>query len=533
MNKRSFLKILAFLAGLYFVLEFFLPEKVGGDFDSYAVQSPAPVETSAGLRLFYTGLYANRITSVACLAPPRGEGPWTLVPGGPLLTRSPLVSDDLGGMDQLASVAGPHGPELFYLGTGPAQDITLCRASGNPDATKLSRQTPPHFLPRGPRPLPRTQIPVGPNGALPGVLTGFAVDRSGSDWTLLLLLTAPGQGLSVWRATGPELAALPLDAAPICAAGRIPAGTTAFDARRSGTGWTLFFAAENQLITLTLDDTGSVTAGAPRELATPGTRITGLRVTGDRLFAATARDRTPIPPREFAPFDSQLVVAPLNAPGAPVVIRKPGTPPAPTYLTRGIGTAGTFLQILVATALLIPVINLSLFHGKKIARRTKGWPNSGIFFVCLVGMFVVTLVGKGSVGSQAHSAAWSHAYTFLFSSIVQAMGTAVFSLIAFYMISAAYRSFRVRSLEAVLLMTAACIVMVGQMPLGELQAAQLPPSLGWLGLPWLSQKLLTLVNACAYRGVLLGLTIGGLSIAIRIWLGLDNSVYSGLEGKPK
>ena len=111
------------------------------------------------------------------------------------------------------------------------------------------------------------------------------------------------------------------------------------------------------------------------------------------------------------------------------------------------------------------------------------------------------------------------------------MGAAVFSLNTFFMISAAYRAFKVRTVEAALLMCAAMIVMIGQMPVGEWFTSTVPANMQFFKLPWLSQKILTVVNAAAYRGVFIGIIIGGISISLRIWLGLDNSVYSGLDKK--
>lgn len=533
MTKRAFLKTLAFMTGLFFVLEFFLPDKVGGRFDSYEVHAPAPVQTSSGTHLFYAGSYADRLPALGGLTRTAPSAPWLPLSENPLLQRSPLVPEDLTGMQHLAGLPAKGWIELFYIGTSAGQNTTLCHASGSTDGLQWYRKPPPRFLPPSP-PLQRAgQTHLRPNGPLPGNMEGFAVDYSNDQWTFLLLLRITGKGLSVWQATGRELTALQLAETPLCPPESIPADVTAFDGARAGSGWTLFFVALNQLTTVTIDSHGTLTQSTPRQLVATGERVTAFRTAHDGFYISSARDRHPTPPREFSPRDTQLLLLPTTEHASPVMIHHPGPRPTPTYLSRGILTAGTFLQIIVATALLIPVINLSLFHGKKIARLTPGWSMSGIFFICLIGMFLITLAGKGTGTTQGQSELWTQTYSFLFKSIIQPMGTAVFSMIAFYMVSAAYRSFRVRSLESILLMASACIVMIGQMPLGELQASVLPDSTYYLGLPWLSQKLLTVINACAYRGVLIGLTIGGISIAIRIWLGLDNSVYSGLEGKPR
>ena len=151
---------------------------------------------------------------------------------------------------------------------------------------------------------------------------------------------------------------------------------------------------------------------------------------------------------------------------------------------------------------------------------------SAVFLIFLAVMIVCALKGQTD---EAKGTIWKTSFDFLFNAIQAPMGSAVFSMITFYMISAAYRSFKVRSLEAGFLMAAAIVCMVGQMPIGELLASLVPESWKLLQLPWLSSKLLSVLNAAAYRAVLIGTLIGSVAISLRIWLGLDNSVYSSVD----
>ena len=122
----------------------------------------------------------------------------------------------------------------------------------------------------------------------------------------------------------------------------------------------------------------------------------------------------------------------------------------------------------------------------------------------------------------------SKAYSFAYDFLLVNLGTTVFALISFYMVGAAFRSFRVKSFEALLLIISALIVLIGQIPIG----AALSPVISDSGarlIPTLSQKLMMIINAAAYRGVILGMTIGALSMSLRLWLGLERGMFHGTD----
>ena len=523
MSKRGLLKTLAFLCGLYFMLDFLLPAKLGGDFDGYSVHSPSLVVTPDGPTLFYVGTYSENLGAVGRLV--LGEGRWTLSPAKPVLQRSLFVPHDRAGMAQLDVVALPDGLEMLYIGYNKEVSPTLCRAVGDPRGLSWKKEAPVLFGRNGP-PLPTLDEP---NGKLPGELKYFAAERVGDQWQILLVVTLPGTGLQVWEARGESLSHMQLGDKPVLPAAQIPEGLTAFDGRRVGEGWQLYFAAGSELRSLLLHDDGAVAPLPPPRAAPVEDPVVGLRAgpEGRDLAMATSRLLPSAPEPEYSNRETRLLLAPLEG-GAAAVVKTPGRKATPTYLSRGVQWAGNFLQILGSFAVFLAMINLSIFHGKRVLRRQKEGGYSLIFFACLGATFVFTLFGKPD---SATGTIWKGGYDFLFKAIVQPMGTAVFSMITFYMISAAYRSFRVRNAEAAMLMVSACIVMIGQMPIGQWLGTALPDSLYMLRVTWMSQKLLTVINSCAYRGVLIGLSVGALSISLRIWLGLDNSVYSGLESK--
>ena len=98
------------------------------------------------------------------------------------------------------------------------------------------------------------------------------------------------------------------------------------------------------------------------------------------------------------------------------------------------------------------------------------------------------------------------------------LGSAMFSLLAFYIVTAAYRSLRIRSLEALVMMIPALIVMLGQIPHGPLYVSE--------SLPDIRRWLLENLNTAAFRAIFFGSAIAGLAMAIRMWLSLEKSPLS-------
>ena len=112
----------------------------------------------------------------------------------------------------------------------------------------------------------------------------------------------------------------------------------------------------------------------------------------------------------------------------------------------------------------------------------------------------------------------------LFSGFYTSLSTAMFALLGFYIASAAYRSFRLRSVEAGALMVTAILVILGQIPHGPLYISSHLPQLR----VWLMENL----NTPGNRAVYFASSIAGLALAIRMWLSLERSpLESGSETK--
>ncbi len=110
---------------------------------------------------------------------------------------------------------------------------------------------------------------------------------------------------------------------------------------------------------------------------------------------------------------------------------------------------------------------------------------------------------------------------FLYEGFFVSLGSAMFSLLAFYIAGAAYRAFRVRSMEATILMVTAVLMILGQIPQGRMYISEdLPAIRGWL---------LENINTPGNRAIYFGSAMAGLAMAIRMWLSLERSPLESSE----
>jgi hypothetical protein len=187
-----------------------------------------------------------------------------------------------------------------------------------------------------------------------------------------------------------------------------------------------------------------------------------------------------------------------------------------TYLTDWLPSVNNFFVVLMAMAWGMGLISLAMVHGGNIRRRRPEWYNSVAFFIA-VGIGVVAGMGYGVPSGWLKSV-----NELVFNSMLRPMGSTVFSLLAFHITTAAYRAFRVRSMESLVMILAALIVMLGQIPIGLWLTHALPEPL-WL--PSISQWLLYVVNTAAVRGMWFGIMLGALATGLRYWLSLERGAF--------
>ena len=204
----------------------------------------------------------------------------------------------------------------------------------------------------------------------------------------------------------------------------------------------------------------------------------------------------------------------------------PGDKSGRNFMTGFTEQVNQSTTVIYAFALGLGIYSLLRFHGKSLIRLKKGWQYNLAFFFAF---FAIMIAGfwKDSSGSAASTSI----FKMLYQSSVVALGATMFSTIGFYIISAAYRAFRIRSGEATLMLVAAFIVMLGQVTIGSYLTSGLPLDgpLSFFRLENLSYWILGGPNMAAQRGIAFGIEIGALAMALRIWLSLERGSFFDQE----
>lgn len=122
----------------------------------------------------------------------------------------------------------------------------------------------------------------------------------------------------------------------------------------------------------------------------------------------------------------------------------------------------------------------------------------------------------------------------LFEGVFRAAQATMFSLLAFFVASASFRAFRVKSKEAGLLMGAAFIVMLGNVPLGGMFTRLITsiPVIGQyvgphVNIPMWKEWILTYPSSAAQSAILIGAMLGIISASMKIIIGVERSHLGG------
>lgn len=152
----------------------------------------------------------------------------------------------------------------------------------------------------------------------------------------------------------------------------------------------------------------------------------------------------------------------------------------------------------------------------KIARRQENWGYSVVTLAGLAAMMSFSIYSWITAGLE--NALSGYMFVHFFEHVMVPIQATMFSLLAFFIASAAYRAFRARSLLASLLLLSAVVVMLRVVYLGPLS----PPvnvAADWI---------INVPNLAAKRAILIGVGLGIVATALKVILGIERA-YLGRD----
>ncbi|HHW17584.1 MAG TPA: hypothetical protein GXX30_01600 [Firmicutes bacterium] len=182
------------------------------------------------------------------------------------------------------------------------------------------------------------------------------------------------------------------------------------------------------------------------------------------------------------------------------------------WLTTWKNLLDEWFLVVQAWAVAVGVVNLTQIHSRRVSQKREGWFYSVWLIICMFGMIVFGVF----IAKSPQNEGWR----WMYNQLIAPMNATVYSTLVFYIGAAAYRAFRVRNLEATVLLVAAVILMLGRVPLGKVL----------LGGTWIEKTadwILNVPNSAGMRGIQLGATLGAIATALRILVGIERGHLGG------
>jgi hypothetical protein len=199
--------------------------------------------------------------------------------------------------------------------------------------------------------------------------------------------------------------------------------------------------------------------------------------------------------------------------------------------------AAIWFDILAAIAFILGGGNLLKIHLKKVSDHKAGWAYS---VVTLVAFLATLIIGLGKIGvnpaEQFPDYAWSGSYRevggpfwWLYEFAFKPLTATMFAMLAFYVASAAFRAFRAKNIEAILLLGTAFIILLGRTYAGVWATGWLPEWLSGLKMENLTVTIMKVFNTAGNRAIMIGIALGIVSTSLKVLLGVDRSYLGGGE----
>ena len=159
------------------------------------------------------------------------------------------------------------------------------------------------------------------------------------------------------------------------------------------------------------------------------------------------------------------------------------------------------VTILAAFALLLGILNILTVHTHRVFKEHSG---RGLSLV-----LVLSLVATLAIGiALPHTTALKWVFSYIYYPLQSTMT----ALLAFFSVSAAYRAFRLRHVDALVLLVASLFMLFTQLPFSGALVPHLPAVRDWF---------LAVPVTASMRGIILGVAFGTVTTSLRILSAID------------
>jgi lysylphosphatidylglycerol synthetase-like protein (DUF2156 family) len=169
--------------------------------------------------------------------------------------------------------------------------------------------------------------------------------------------------------------------------------------------------------------------------------------------------------------------------------------------------------VIVIGILALPIGIFSLL--RNTVAKLQSDPKERIFSLATIAGFLIMVL----TGLKRESMDSGTLFMNVFQHALVPAQATLFSMLAFYIASAAYRAFRVRTVLAGILLVTAFVVMLRLIPLPEPLASWNSAIVRWI---------LAVPNMAAKRAIIIGVALGAISYSMKILLGIERS-YMGRD----
>ncbi|MFM1821855.1 MAG: hypothetical protein RI967_121 [Planctomycetota bacterium] len=192
-----------------------------------------------------------------------------------------------------------------------------------------------------------------------------------------------------------------------------------------------------------------------------------------------------------------------------------------------------WFNILAAVAFILGAGNLLAVNLEKISSRRPGWAYAAITLISFAAMLVFGLTKTGAVPNAAHpdvhlAGAYETTqspFGWMYEYVLAPLTATMFGLLAFYVASAAFRAFRAKNLEAILLLGTAFIILLGRTAAATILTGWIPEDsvFAFLRLDRVTVAVTEVVSTAGMRAILIGIALGVAATSLRLILGIDRS----------